>query len=142
MNQSIDDRMNPNPGRVKNKGCESCKTIKFCMNSWLDKNAVDAVERIMKRKVFSAGRKIYRRGNPSQSFYVVQSGTVKVERILGDGRHYVHGFYHIVGMYSASNHFVIKAIAMMQPHLMIRRFVRSNVANLSCSVQQIHKYKR
>ncbi|OOZ44742.1 Crp/Fnr family transcriptional regulator [Solemya velum gill symbiont] len=94
MNQSIDDRMNPNPGRVKNKGCESCKTIKFCMNSWLDKNAVDAVERIMKRKVFSAGRKIYRRGNPSQSFYVVQSGTVKVERILGDGRHYVHGFYH------------------------------------------------
>lgn len=93
MEKMINDRLSTNQAK-KDKGCESCKTVKLCFNSWLDSKAVDDVAQVMKTKPFSAGRKVYRRENPSRSFYVVQSGTVKVERFLDDGRHYVHGFYH------------------------------------------------
>ncbi len=143
MEQSIDDRLNCHPNLINNdKGCESCKTVKFCFNAWLDKNVVEDVERIMKKKSFPADRKIYRAGSPSQSFYVVQSGVVKVERVLDDGRHFVHGFYHsgeVFGFESFCHPtYCNDAIALSDTHIcMIERSQFESLSKINMQIQRM-----
>lgn len=74
--------------------CEQCDTRQRCMNAWLDRELTGAIDRIVvARAAFQKGQAIYQAEERFRSLFIIQSGSVKVEKILEDGTNHVHGFY-------------------------------------------------
>src|ERR1700674_5286432 len=51
-----------------------------------------ALERIGTRRSFSRDQEIYAEGDPSDSWYKVVLGTVRISKLLADGRRYIAEF--------------------------------------------------
>jgi len=64
------------------------------MNAWLDKEFISDINQIsLDGGTFQAGAAIYRMEDRFRSLFIIQSGSVKVEKILEDGTNHVNGFY-------------------------------------------------
>jgi CRP/FNR family transcriptional regulator len=79
----------------RRRPCQLCNANEHCTIATTDdREAADAIERItLERGVFQAGESIYRMEDRFRSLFVVESGLVKVEKILEDGTNHVTGFY-------------------------------------------------
>ena len=73
--------------------CQQCAAMELCAIAWLDGEVTTAIDRItLDRGTFQAGEAIYRMEDCFRSLFIVQSGLVKVEKILEDGTNQVTGF--------------------------------------------------
>ena len=74
--------------------CEQCDTLPLCLNAWLDKESLSDIDQItVDRGTFQTGQAIYRMEDRFRSLFIVQSGSIKVERVLENGIKHVNGFY-------------------------------------------------
>ena len=74
--------------------CEQCGTLQLCLSAWLDKELISDIDQItLDRGTFHTGQAIYRMEDRFRSLFIIQSGSVKVEKSLEDGIKHVNGFY-------------------------------------------------
>lgn len=74
--------------------CEECGTKHLCLNAWLDKEFISDIDKItLARGTLQAGEAIYRMEDRFRSLFIVQAGSVKVEKTLEHGTRHVNGFY-------------------------------------------------
>lgn len=74
--------------------CEQCDTKQLCLNAWLDKEFLSDIDKItLSRGTFEAGQVIYHMEDRFRSLFIVQAGSVKVEKTLEYGTKHVSGFY-------------------------------------------------
>jgi CRP/FNR family transcriptional regulator len=87
--------------------CEQCDTKRICLNAWLDKELISNIDQItLVGGTFQKGQAIYKFEDRFRSLFIVQSGSVKVEKILEDGTNHVNGFYFrgdLLGLDSIGN---------------------------------------
>ena len=74
--------------------CEQCDAKQHCLNSWLDNEYISEIDKItLARGTFQAGQAVYRMEDLFRSLFIVQTGSVKVEKTLEYGTKHVNGFY-------------------------------------------------
>lgn len=79
-----------------NRHCEQCVTKQLCLNAWLNKELKSDVDQVtLARGTFQKGQAIYQLEDRFRSLFIVQSGSVKVEKTLEDGTNHVNGFYFL-----------------------------------------------
>jgi len=108
MNMSRYCHGKPSLRLVKRKQqCEQCDTKRLCLNTWLDKELISDIDQItLVGDTFQKGQAIYKVEDRFSSLFIVQSGSVKVEKMLEDGTNHVNGFYFsgdLLGLDSIGN---------------------------------------
>ena len=74
--------------------CEQCATRQLCLKAWLDNEARNDIGQItLSRGTFHKGQAIYKLEDRFRSLFIVQTGSVKVEKTLEDGTNHVNSFY-------------------------------------------------
>lgn len=90
-----------------NQRCEQCVTKQLCFNAWLDKELISDIDQItLIRGTFQKGQAIYKLEDRFKSLFIVQSGSVKVEKTIEHGTNHVNGFYFrgdLLGLDSIGN---------------------------------------
>jgi CRP/FNR family transcriptional regulator len=87
--------------------CELCDSRQMCLNAWLDKGLISDIDQLnLARGTYQKGQAIYRLEDHFRAIFIIQSGSVKVEKTLEDGTHHVNGFYFrgdLLGLDSIGN---------------------------------------
>ncbi|RCX26482.1 Crp/Fnr family transcriptional regulator [Thioalbus denitrificans] len=78
----------------KRQTAEHCTSRGYCLLSALDPGHAELLNAIIRtRGPFRAGDRIYRHGEPFDTLYSVQTGSLKTEMATREGRAQVSGFY-------------------------------------------------
>lgn len=95
MHNSHGNLGTPSLRLVKNRQhCDQCDTLELCTHAWLDDELIECIDPItLDCGIYQAGQPIFQMEDRFRALYIVQSGLVKVEKILENGTNHVSGFY-------------------------------------------------
>ncbi len=87
--------------------CELCDSRQMCLDAWLDKELINDFDQLdLARGTYHKGQALYKQEDHFRAVFIIQSGSVKVEKTLEDGTHHVNGFYFrgdLLGLDSIGN---------------------------------------
>ena len=68
--------------------------MQHCLKAWLDEELVDDIDQVtLVRGSFEAGQAVYKIEDRARSLFILQSGSVKLQKALEDGTNHVQDFY-------------------------------------------------
>lgn len=74
------------------QACAACGVRSLTVCAPLDNRALAAVDAIATRHTYEAGQNIFDEGEPSEHLFNITQGTIKIYKLLADGRRQVTGF--------------------------------------------------
>lgn len=97
--------------------CGLCDTRDFCFETWQDQKLLSVINKVTRSKgPIKVGEAVYKLENRFKSIFIIQSGLIKLEKPLEDGKAYVAGFYFpgdVIGLESVGgDHYNYDAIAL------------------------------
>jgi len=91
----------------KKRECRLCDTHRLCLETWPDQQLICAINKVTTSEgPYKIGDFIYKMEDHFKSLFIIQSGVIKLEKPLEDGKIHVAGFYFsgdIIGLESVGN---------------------------------------
>ena len=87
--------------------CSLCDTHHLCSETWPDQKLISAINTLTTSKgPINIGDSVYKMENQFKSLFIIQSGVIKLEKPLEDGKTHVAGFYFsgdVIGLESVGD---------------------------------------